>query len=122
MLTIIRPDASRRSYTTKPEFSRKSDAKAYVGAIAVEMGAIDFIIFGNRDRKGKGKEIILAPLDAKPIPKSQEEEENAIHRENLDEYSKQIAETCEEWRAGQVKPQWTHYVDWRNNNGKLLVF
>ena len=43
ILTITRPNGATRSYTTKPEFSCRAEARVASAAVAVKMGAIDFI-------------------------------------------------------------------------------
>ena len=63
ILTITRPNGATRSYTSKPEFARKAEARTAAAAIAVEMGAIDFIKYGSPEAVAK-RGLVLAPLDA----------------------------------------------------------
>ncbi|KAF8297427.1 hypothetical protein DL93DRAFT_2161228, partial [Clavulina sp. PMI_390] len=60
ILEVTRNDGLKRVYSTKPEFARKSEAKTKVATIAIENGAIDFILYGN-DPRGKGYS--LAPVN-----------------------------------------------------------
>ncbi|KDQ07787.1 hypothetical protein BOTBODRAFT_70139 [Botryobasidium botryosum FD-172 SS1] len=124
ILTITRPGGASRSYTTKAEFSRKNEAKARAAAIAIEMGAVDFILYGDAepDRKSAA---ILAPLDAparslhgKDTVKSEgNSDTHAIAITTTpappdgDKAIEEIEKCCEEWRAGRVRPVWVFTAD-----------
>ncbi|KAI0027948.1 hypothetical protein K488DRAFT_60000, partial [Vararia minispora EC-137] len=101
ILTITRPNGTSRSYTYKADFDRKADARGAVAAIAVEMGALDFIKNGAPDHLLK-RGLVLAPLDnpeedPKDAPAPEREPSAAVV---------QIEKCCVEWRAGRVKPHW----------------
>jgi hypothetical protein len=105
ILTITRPNGATRSYTSKPEFARKAEARAAAAAIAVDMGAIDFIKHGSPEAVAK-RGLVLAPLDA---PGSVQEP-SATDAEG-DPAVKEIEKCCVEWRAGRVKPRWIFLID-----------
>ncbi|KAI5121538.1 hypothetical protein M0805_002598 [Coniferiporia weirii] len=112
ILTITRPNGMSRSYTTEPEFSRKSDAKARAAAIAVEMNAVDFILHGNKDASKSRSTLVLAPLDSTSVKQeSKIKEEGFVNASEDDEISKQILECCIEWRANQVQPRWIFFSE-----------
>ena len=105
ILTITRPNGATRSYTSKPEFARKAEARAAAVAVAVDMGAIDFIKHGSPEAVAK-RGLVLAPLDApgsvqEPSPMDAEEDPSV----------KEIETCCVEWRAGRVKPRWIFLID-----------
>ncbi|KAI0048163.1 hypothetical protein FA95DRAFT_1558312 [Auriscalpium vulgare] len=102
ILTITRPNGSIRSYTTKPEFARKADARAAAAAVAVEMGALDFIKHGAPDVQAK-KGLVLAPLDAPSTIKAVAPVDTRFIRE--------VEECCVDWRAGRVRPHWVQLAD-----------
>jgi hypothetical protein len=105
ILTITRPNGATRSYTSKPEFARKAEARAAAAAIAVDMGAIDFIKHGSPEAVAK-RGLVLAPLDA---PGSVQEPSATDAEE--DPAVKEIEKCCVEWRAGHVKPRWIFLID-----------
>jgi hypothetical protein len=105
ILTITRPNGATRSYTSKPEFARKAEARAVAAAIAVDMGAIDFIKHGSPEAVAK-RGLVLAPLDA---PGSVQEP-SATDAEEVPAV-KEIEKCCIEWRAGRVKPRWIFLID-----------
>ena len=107
ILTITRPNGATRSYTSKPEFGRKTAARAAAASVAVDMGAIEFIKYGSPDAVVK-RGLVLAPLDAPgsvqaPLPTAAEE----------DPAVQEIEKCCVEWRAGRVKPRWIFLIDSR---------
>lgn len=74
-------------------------------AVAVDMGAIDFIKHGSPEAVAK-RGLVLAPLDApgsvqEPSPMDAEEDPSV----------KEIETCCVEWRAGRVKPRWIFLID-----------
>jgi len=105
ILTITRPNGAARSYTSKPEFARKAEARAAAAAIAVDMGAIDFIKHGSPEAV-TSRGLVLAPLDA---PGSVQEPSATDAEEDL--AVKEIEKCCVEWRAGRVKPRWIFLID-----------
>ena len=112
-MTIARPNGQTRSYTTEPTFSRKSDAKARAAAIAVEMGAIDFILHGNKDASDSRSGLVLAPLAnmSTDNQESKDEQESPTLEEIDDEASKQIQDLSVEWRAGRLQPRWVFFQE-----------
>ncbi|TDL16313.1 hypothetical protein BD410DRAFT_844517 [Rickenella mellea] len=117
ILTINRPNGVTRSYTTKAEFFRKSDAKARAANIAVDMGAVDFILYGNKDTKKAQKQLLLVPLDGSLGKKLEDDvQAPADASEEEDDLSKQIRDCCVEWRAGRVKPRWFFYNEPKEPN------
>ncbi|KAL5514022.1 hypothetical protein ACEPAG_2783 [Sanghuangporus baumii] len=111
ILTITRPNGQIRSYTTAAEFSRKSDAKARAAAIAVEMGAVDFILHGNKD--ASNAKLLLAPLDSSVVSRAEVKEGSSESEVIVDNESKQIEDLCLEWRVGKVRPQWVFFKEQR---------
>ena len=110
ILTITRPNGQVRSYTTAAQFSRKSDAKARAATIAVEMGAVDFILHGNKD--SSATKLLLAPLDSSANGKLEVKKEGSPTSEMIeDKASKQIEDLCLEWRAGKVHPRWVCFKE-----------
>ncbi|KAF9520220.1 hypothetical protein BS47DRAFT_1336199 [Hydnum rufescens UP504] len=87
VLDIVRPDGQKRSYTTKPEFQRKGEAKMKAASLAIERGALQFIFWGD-DAKGKGGEYALALTDIGTIERC-----------------------CQEWRAERIMPYWVYTGD-----------
>lgn len=100
----MRPNNVSRSYATKPNFSRKNDAKAQAAALAVEMGAIDFIIWGDADGTKAKNGLVLAPLDVSTQAGSDAGDHDPS--ESDDGLIREIEDCCMKWRAGLVKPQW----------------
>ncbi|KAI9059441.1 hypothetical protein FKP32DRAFT_1606126 [Trametes sanguinea] len=95
-LTITRPNGVSRTYTSPLAFQRKYDAKAHVATVAIENGAIDFIISG----EGKSTpEVMHAPPTA-------EESNSASTLMEMDESVKAIEQTCLDWTYGRIKPFW----------------
>lgn len=118
ILTITRPNGSSRSYTTKPEFSRKNEAKGAAATIAVDMGAIDFIKNGAPDHLSIKKGLVLAPLDAQ----SNQDMLMSLNAEvEKNESVKEIEQCCIEWRARRVKPHWVELSDAKNDGGSKEI-
>ena len=120
-MTIARPNGSARSYTSEAVYSRKSDAKARAAAIAVDMGAVDFILHGNKDSSKSRSKIILAPIDSKTAKEEGKikGEENVGLELEEDEASKRITECCDGWRAGLVKPRWVFFSESKGSSSKF---
>lgn len=53
ILSITRPNGASRCYKTEPIFSKKIEAKAHVATIAINMGAIEFIMTGDVKPRGR---------------------------------------------------------------------
>ena len=104
-----------RSYKSEANFKRKSDAKARVVAMAVEMGALDFISTGNKDTSKLGS--LLAPIYSK-VKQDNKEGESTVE----DETSKEIQACCVEWRAGRVKPRWIFFSEHKGSPCTLRRF
>ncbi|KAF8172830.1 hypothetical protein K438DRAFT_1981312 [Mycena galopus ATCC 62051] len=110
ILTITRLDGSTRSYKTEfMPFPRKVDAKAAVADIAVEHGAIDFIIKGDSDELKAKKGVLLAPLDDnQPVASTSKLSPSSLPQSSRAE---EIETCCREWRGDQVKPYWLEFND-----------
>jgi hypothetical protein len=126
-LTVTRPNGASRSYATEPVFSRKNEAKASVAAIAIQMGAIEFIVSGHVETSKGRKGLVLAPLDA-PDPSDLEVVETDIPvlpLQDDDAAIKQIEACCMDWRAGVVKPEWIPLTEPKlgtSSGPSILVF
>jgi hypothetical protein len=81
----MQPNGAARSYTSKPEFVRKAEARV------VDMGAIDFIKHGSPEA-GSVQEPWAT--DAEEVP--------AV---------KEIEHCCVQWRAGRVELRWIFLID-----------
>ena len=123
ILTVTRPDDTKRIYSTKPDFARKSEAKTKAASIAIENGAIDFILYGEN---GKAKGIRLAPVNAPshPVEDDDVQEKTEAKDPAPQNVSEDPAETtapstavaaidkcCVEWRAGRVQPVYYPTLD-----------
>ena len=103
ILTIKRPNGASRSYKTEAVFKKRADAKSEVCGMAIDMGALDFILTGESEvLKAKKGDVngessvageVVPVLQTLPTPKESEP-------------VKIIEECCAEWRAGKVKPHW----------------
>ncbi|KZP16311.1 hypothetical protein FIBSPDRAFT_1047558 [Athelia psychrophila] len=106
-LTITHPSGGQRTYTTPGVFARKNEAKAQTAALAMSMGALEFILTGNTDAKviqGKPNGVlVLAPLDAPTEVTVEAVAEDSLLRE--------IEQACVRWG---VKPYWVALIE----NGK----
>lgn len=105
-LTITHPSGGQRTYTTPGVFVRKNEAKAQTAALAISMGALEFILTGNTDAsitQGRPSGVlVLAPLDA-PMEASVE----AVAEDPL---VCEIEQACVRWGAGRVTPYWVALV------------
>lgn len=123
ILTITRPDGAVRSYKSKPIFRRKNDAKAQVATIAVEDGAMDFILHGDSDILKAKKGVLLAPLEDRPQPVASTSNISSNTRSSkrfvpeagtpMPRYE-EIAACCKEWRGTLVYPSWTDFDTWNS--------
>ncbi|KAJ7730878.1 hypothetical protein DFH07DRAFT_848247 [Mycena maculata] len=132
ILTITRPDGSVRSYKSNPTFRRKNDAKAQVATIAIEHGALDFIIRGDSDALKAKKGVLLAPLGEKDKDKQQPVASTSNISSNtrsgkrfvpeagtpMPRYD-EIAACCRKWRGTLVYPSWLDF-DTCNKHGAVL--
>ncbi|TFK68941.1 hypothetical protein BDN72DRAFT_841251 [Pluteus cervinus] len=107
ILTITRPDGMMRSFKTEPIFSRKSDAKVQAAAIAINHGALDFIVRGDSDEEKAKKGTLLVPIHTILGEKAELEQGSAKENPSILE----IEQCCTEWRAGKVKPLWVTFFD-----------
>lgn len=116
ILTITRTDGLSRTYRTDPIYSSKNDAKKAVAEIAETKGALEFIKHGDSDAV-KARKNKLAPLDhANKISK-----DDVIHvPDEDDEAAQAIEDCCIEWRAGQVKPHWITFHDFRDTTSRSI--
>ncbi|KIJ47883.1 hypothetical protein M422DRAFT_28681 [Sphaerobolus stellatus SS14] len=117
ILTVTRPNGATRSYRTKPEFSRKSDAKLAAASLGLRMGAVPFLRWGEESGRAR-----LAKLDAKGKSKSEHGGEDGNKNDGpshgnsngIADGEKAILEIencCTEWRAGAVIPQWVYLIE-----------
>ncbi|KAH9849147.1 hypothetical protein C2E23DRAFT_888535 [Lenzites betulinus] len=93
-LTITRPNGISRTYSSSTTHQRKYDAKVHISTVAIENGAMDFIVSGDGDREALSVEHALPP---KPEPESAAE---------MDESVKAIEKACSERTHGHIKPFW----------------
>ncbi|KAF9005117.1 hypothetical protein BDQ17DRAFT_1471311 [Cyathus striatus] len=102
-------NGSVRSYKTDPVFARKNDAKLKAAEIAIEMGAVDFIITGHTHPSRGRKDVLLDDLDEMDSDRAAgtQEEKSPIA---------EIDDCCIEWRAAKVKPHWVMINDARAGN------
>ncbi|KAF9221084.1 hypothetical protein BS17DRAFT_785885 [Gyrodon lividus] len=112
ILTITRPDGTKRSYATQPAFAKKNEAKAEAAKTAIEMGALDFLVNGEGKTAKPKHGLVLSsvatagagPATADSIA-STETTNDAVS--SIDE----IERCCVEWRAGRVAPQWVAFFE-----------
>jgi hypothetical protein len=116
ILTITRPNGSTRSYKSDPhaEFTRRQDARMQAAKIAVEMGAIDFIVSGDADALKAKRGLLLNPFDVEIDTELSEVTPGMSKYTDEEEPLKLIEDACIEWRAGKVKPHWVTYNDAKN--------
>lgn len=125
ILTISRPNGLSRSYRTKAEFIRKSEAKIAAASSAIKLGAVGFIKNGDTTKRN----LVLARLDAgvkkdegdpdvklKGVNDGQGGEDNEGARAVAE-----IEKCCFEWRAGSVVPRWVYLVERRLSEGESSV-
>ena len=105
ILTITRHNGATRSYTLKPKFSCKTEARAATAVIAIDMGIIDFIKHGSPEAVTKCG-LVLALLNAS----GSVQEPSAMDAEE-DPAVKEIEKCCAKCRAGRVEPCWIFLVD-----------
>lgn len=123
ILTITRPSGATRSYKSDTGFTRRSDARGQAAQIAIDMGAIDFIVSGDSDALKAKKGLLLNPfnvevdnLDAVEAVSTDPAPKWDLGEEPL----KLIEDCCQEWRAGKVKPHWVAYNDPKNKKSKCI--
>ncbi len=107
ILTTTRPDGQVRSYKSEAIFLRRADAKARVATIAVQMGALKFIINGDSDGLEAGKLPPPSVLDSAEVTGTGESIESSGSG-----VAEGLIEKCLlEWRAGKVSSEWIFYND-----------
>jgi hypothetical protein len=82
--------------------------------IAVEMGAIDFIVSGDADALKAKKGLLLNPFDVEIDTEMNEIAPGMSKYTEEEEPLQLIEDACTEWRAGKVKPHWVTYNDAKN--------
>ncbi|KAI6001819.1 hypothetical protein EDD15DRAFT_2227665 [Pisolithus albus] len=103
ILTIVRNDGTQRSYTTQPIFSKKAEAKAEVSKIAIEIGALEFLMFGEtKERKGPRNSPASSASDGLSAGASSSAQVQPAEKSSVDV----IESCCIEWRAERVSPRW----------------
>ncbi|KAI6127086.1 hypothetical protein F5141DRAFT_1085435 [Pisolithus sp. B1] len=103
ILTIVRHDGTQRSYTTQPIFSKKAEAKAEVSRIAIEMGALEFLLYGeSKEQKGKRNSPSSSASDGLSAGASSSAQMQPAEESSIDV----IKNCCIQWRAESVAPRW----------------
>ncbi|KAF8519305.1 hypothetical protein JB92DRAFT_2786838 [Gautieria morchelliformis] len=119
ILTVSRPNGLSRSYRTKAEFTRNTDAKIAAASSAIKLGAVNFIRHGDTSAVGGRRGLVLAKLDA-GVKKDEGDTEallkNAIDAKGGDDSDgdravAEIEKCCFDWRAGSVIPRWVFLVE-----------
>lgn len=95
-LTIALPNGASRMYTSPTAYQRKYDAKAHVSAVAIENGAIDFIVPAG----------FTNTLEDDTAPQLDQEGETASVPLVDDESVGSINRACLDWTNGRIKPYW----------------
>ncbi|KAI0331545.1 hypothetical protein GY45DRAFT_1369868 [Cubamyces sp. BRFM 1775] len=95
-LTITLPNALSRMYTSPTAYQKKYDAKAHVSTIAIENGAIEFIVSAGGTRT----------LEDVSAPQLKQEGESASIPIVDDETVQSIDRACLQWTNGRIKPFW----------------
>ncbi|KAI6144341.1 hypothetical protein BKA82DRAFT_1003728 [Pisolithus tinctorius] len=96
ILTIARHDGTKRSYTTQPIFQKKAEAKAEVSRIAIEMGALDFLMYGESEGQ----------KEKRNSPTSSASDGPSGGGSSSTQAIDVIESCCIQWRAGRVVPRW----------------
>ena len=119
ILTITRPGPSTssstntRSYTTPTTYHRKSEAKAHTSALAISLGALEFISTGftKADSASSQPGLVLEPLKAHDdAPPDGVERKDGEDNGKVDEGVRRIENCWAEWRGGlKSKPGWVEY-------------
>ncbi|KAJ2935259.1 hypothetical protein H1R20_g1835, partial [Candolleomyces eurysporus] len=115
-VTIPTPSGNaRRSYSTTPTFGKRFEAKGEAAAIAVSMGALDFLksalspITHCRDKIDLLAQASETPLDDGKV--------DMVAGERAME---EIEQLCEQWRpGGTVQPEYIPFKLGKNNQGKF---
>ena len=88
-LTITRPNGEARTFASLAAHTRKYDAKASACTLAIQSGALDFILGSN-----PSSTLTSLPNGDEDIPL------------DMDESVKAIEQCCLDWTGGKVKPFW----------------
>ena len=89
-LTITRPNGLARSYTSTAPFEKMYDARASACTIAIQSGAMDFILASESHSSTSGATLLELP----PPPLE------------MSESVKEIEQCCLEVTGGKVEPFW----------------
>jgi hypothetical protein len=114
-VTIPTPSGhSKRSYSTTPTFSKRSEAKGEAAAIAVSMGVLDFLKSAlSPVTHPKDKIDLLAQASESPL------DESKVDMVAAEQAMDEIEQLCEDWRpGGTVKPEYIAFRLGKNNQGK----
>lgn len=107
ILTIKRPNGASRSYKTEPVFKKRADAKSEVCGVAIDMGALDFILTGESEAlKAKKGGLVSGRMDVDSVAGEVVPVLQTLPTPKESEAVKIIEDCCAEWRAGKVKPHW----------------
>ncbi|KIK81641.1 hypothetical protein PAXRUDRAFT_832706 [Paxillus rubicundulus Ve08.2h10] len=111
ILTITRPDRTKRSYATQPTFAKKNEAKAEAAKTAIEMGALEFLMNGGGEAAKPKRGLVLSSVaradtaGAGPVASTSKTTNDAVSSIN------EIERCCAEWRAGSVAPHWVGFFE-----------
>ncbi|KAG6334574.1 hypothetical protein ID866_4511 [Astraeus odoratus] len=112
ILTITRPDGTKRSYATQSRFSKKAEAKAEASRIAIEMDALDFLVCGEtrvQSQQRNSRNSTASTLsDRSPSGAGLSTTRQPEHVSSSVDV---IEECCAQWRAGSVKPHWVAFTE-----------
>ncbi|KAJ7075991.1 hypothetical protein B0H15DRAFT_955967 [Mycena belliarum] len=109
ILTITRLGAVR-SYKSQPVHRRKNDAKAQAASIAVEHGALEFILHGDSDALKAKKGVLLVPLESQPVASTSTASRFTPDPGAVTARFQEIEDCCTEWRVS-VQPEWFDFED-----------
>ncbi|KAF8906987.1 hypothetical protein CPB84DRAFT_337114 [Gymnopilus junonius] len=120
ILTITRPGGATRSYKSESGPLRRGDAKAQAAQVAIEMGAIDFIVSGDSDALKAKKGLLLNPLQVDMDDLEMDESKvnplaSPVKKESEEEIAlREIELCCMEWRAGMIQPHWVYFNGYKD--------
>ncbi|KAG8802752.1 hypothetical protein FRC16_008775 [Serendipita sp. 398] len=115
ILTVTRPNGRKRSYTSGPCFSKRPDARERAASVALEMGVIEFIKYGDIDAKSRSA-LTLGSAEASSKLKTSEDSKGVSLTDTFDididdPNVKAISDCCLEWRAGITKPVYLYFSE-----------
>jgi len=132
ILTITRPNGATRSYTSGLASLGRADVKGLAAQAAINLGAVDFITYGDADALKAKQGLLLNPLDvidadnsdiATPVSAT-DTPVKALSptKDDPTEHSlKEIEKCCHDWRAGKIKPRWFAFTAVRNKKSEFRL-